>query len=96
MIEATVAIAFDWCIENVKLSAYANLAAELEITKALSYLKVKDFSKAIETLKTFERKDAKIASAAATNLSFLYFLVCGCLDLASLPILVSGGAVPTG
>jgi hypothetical protein len=28
-----------------------------------------------KTLKEFERRDAKVASSAATNLSFLYFLV---------------------
>jgi hypothetical protein len=31
---------------------------------------------AIETLKSFERKDTKVAATAATNLSFLYNLVC--------------------
>ncbi|KAF6772474.1 hypothetical protein AHF37_08911, partial [Paragonimus kellicotti] len=31
-------------------------------------------TKAIETLKSFERKDTRVASTAATNLSFLYFL----------------------
>lgn len=30
---------------------------------------------AVETLKSFEKKDSKVASAAATNLSFLYNLV---------------------
>ena len=30
---------------------------------------------AIETLKGFEKKDSKVQSTAATNLSFLYFLV---------------------
>ena len=30
---------------------------------------------AIETLKDFEKRDVKVASSAATNLSFLYFLV---------------------
>ena len=30
---------------------------------------------AIETLKSFEKKDSKVACTAATNLSFLYFLV---------------------
>jgi hypothetical protein len=29
---------------------------------------------AIETLKDFEKRDVKVASSAATNLSFLYFL----------------------
>lgn len=30
---------------------------------------------AVETLKDIERKGSKMASAAATNLSFIYFLV---------------------
>jgi len=33
---------------------------------------------AVETLKSFEKKDSKVAAAAATNLSFLYNLVCTC------------------
>ena len=33
------------------------------------------FFQAIETLKSFEKKDTKVACTAATNLSFLYFLV---------------------
>lgn len=28
-----------------------------------------------ETLKAFEKKDSRVKSAAATNLSFLYYLV---------------------
>jgi intraflagellar transport protein 88 len=75
VIEPTLAQSFDWCIENVRTSHYNNIANELEIVKALSYMTIRDFSKAIETLKTFEKKDPKIASTAATNLSFLYFLV---------------------
>ena len=87
MIDISLASAYVWCIESVKNSAFAGLASELEITKALSYLKLKDFAKAIECLKLFERKDAKMASAAATNLSFLYYLVkalCGSM----LPLIV--------
>ena len=30
---------------------------------------------AVETLRTFEKKDSRVKSAAATNLSFLFFLV---------------------
>ena len=30
---------------------------------------------AVDTLKSFEKKDTKVASTAATNLSFLYNLV---------------------
>ncbi|KAK2570829.1 Intraflagellar transport protein 88-like protein [Acropora cervicornis] len=73
-IENTFAAGFDWCIECVKSSPYLELANELEITKAITYLKEKDLAKAIETLKGFEKKDSKVQSTAATNLSFLYFL----------------------
>ncbi len=56
------------------MSPYINLAHDLEIQKALVYLKAKNFNMAIETLKDFEKRDVKVASTAATNLSFLYFL----------------------
>ena len=60
----------------MKISPYSDLAHDLEIQKAIVYLKAKNFSMAIETLKDFEKRDMKVASSAATNLSFLYFLVC--------------------
>lgn len=56
------------------MSPYVNLAHDLEIQKAIVYLKAKNFTMAIETLKDFEKRDVKVASSAATNLSFLYFL----------------------
>ena len=63
------------CVEQVKNSQYIDLAHDLEIDKAIMFLKQKDFNQAIETLKSFEKKDSKVACTAATNLSFLYFLV---------------------
>ena len=45
------------------------------MAKALTYLRQRDFAKAVETLKGFEKKDSKMAATASTNLSFLYFLV---------------------
>ena len=37
---------FDWCIERVKESSmYSELASELEITKALTYLRQNDVTK---------------------------------------------------
>jgi len=74
IIEATFDEGFDWCVEIVKGSVYVELANELEITRSIAYLKMKDFSKATETLKKFEKKDSKMQSQAAVNLSFLYFL----------------------
>jgi intraflagellar transport protein 88 len=65
---------YDWIVEVLKTSPHPEIASELEIAKAVSYLKSKDFAKAIEVLKAFERKDKKLMGTAATNLSFLYFL----------------------
>ena len=70
---------FDWCVEQVKNSAYHDLANDLEIHKALMYLKERDFTQAVTILKTFEKKDTQVKSQAATNLSFIYFLQ-GSLD----------------
>ncbi|KAH8058204.1 hypothetical protein JL722_6055 [Aureococcus anophagefferens] len=50
------------------------LASEMEIERALKYMRNKDFDKAIEALKAFEKKDQHLKAMAATNLSFIYFL----------------------
>ncbi|KAF3694552.1 Intraflagellar transport protein 88 -like protein [Channa argus] len=73
-IETSFATGFDWCVDMVKSSQYVELANDLEINKAITYLRQKDLNQAVETLKTFEKKDSRVKSAAATNLSFLYFL----------------------
>uniref|UniRef100_A0A671UFS0 Intraflagellar transport protein 88 homolog n=1 Tax=Sparus aurata TaxID=8175 RepID=A0A671UFS0_SPAAU len=73
-IETSFATGFDWCVDMVKSSQYVELANDLEINKAITYLRQKDFNQAVETLKTFEKKDSRVKSAAATNLSFLYYL----------------------
>jgi len=65
----------------VKSSPYAELASELEMAKALTYLRQRDFAKAVETLKGFEKKDSKMAATASTNLSFLYYLVSQSTDM---------------
>ncbi|XP_014674205.1 PREDICTED: intraflagellar transport protein 88 homolog [Priapulus caudatus] len=73
-IDVNFTAGYDWCVEQVKASNHAELAHNLDINKAIAYLKQKDFNKAVDTLKGFERKDSKLAVHAATNLSFLYFL----------------------
>ncbi|XP_030642032.1 intraflagellar transport protein 88 homolog isoform X2 [Chanos chanos] len=74
VIESSFAVGFDWCVDMVKSSVYVELANDLELSKAITYLRQRDFNQAAETLKTFEKKDSRVKSAAATNLSFLYFL----------------------
>lgn len=45
LIEGNFATGFDWCIDCVRASPYAELASELEIAKAASFLKEKEFQK---------------------------------------------------
>ncbi|XP_061774237.1 intraflagellar transport protein 88 homolog [Nerophis ophidion] len=73
-IEASFAAGYDWCVEMVKSSQYMELANDLEINKAITYLRQKDFNQAVSILKTFEKKDSRVKSAASTNLSALFFL----------------------
>eukprot|EP00049_Salpingoeca_infusionum_P015355 m.298032 g.298032 ORF g.298032 m.298032 type:complete len:836 (-) comp15859_c3_seq1:96-2603(-) len=74
VIESSLAEGYDWCIDNVKQSLFNSLSPELEITKALEFLKMKEFKAAATVLKSFEKKDSSMLSTAATNLSFLYYL----------------------
>lgn len=73
-IEESFAAGFDWCVSQVKQSQYIELANDLEIHKALTHLKERDFEAAIKILKNFEKKDSNVKSQAANNLSFIYFL----------------------
>ncbi|CAM9106211.1 unnamed protein product, partial [Choristocarpus tenellus] len=64
---------YDWVVDTMKVD-HEHLASQMEIEKALQYLKSKDFDKAIEHLKAFEKKDQHLKAMAATNLAFIYFL----------------------
>lgn len=64
---------YEWVVERLRVD-YDVLASELSIIKALNYLQHKQFDRAVEDLKAFERKDTNLKAKAATNLSFLYFL----------------------
>ncbi|KAF0290444.1 Intraflagellar transport protein 88 [Amphibalanus amphitrite] len=71
---AEVSESYDWCLETLKNSQHADLASDLEINKAIMYLRRKDFKAAIDTLRVFDKVETKVASHAFTNLAFLYFL----------------------
>jgi intraflagellar transport protein 88 len=64
---------FDLVIESLKPD-HESIASEMEVCKAHEYLKRKEFDKAIEVLRGFEKKDVQLKAMASTNLSFLYFL----------------------
>jgi intraflagellar transport protein 88 len=66
---------YNWCVDAIKVSSHSFLASDLEINKAVMFLKQKELPEAIDTLRAFEKKETKVASAAATNLAFIHFLV---------------------
>ena len=66
-------VGYSWVHDALKLD-HDNLASAMSIDQGLQYLKNKDFEKAIELLKSFEKKDQSMKAMAATNLSFIYFL----------------------
>eukprot|EP00048_Salpingoeca_helianthica_P016668 m.233531 g.233531 ORF g.233531 m.233531 type:complete len:871 (+) comp19192_c0_seq1:27-2639(+) len=74
VVETTYWAGCDWCIDAALHTSHAHLAPELDISKAIMHLRAKDFAKAAEILKTFEKKESGLLSTAASNLSFLFFL----------------------
>lgn len=66
-------VGYDWIIECLS-QGHSVVASEMEIVKAIAYLREKKFDKAIDVLKAFEKKDHALKAKASTNLSFLYFL----------------------
>ncbi|XP_050461871.1 intraflagellar transport protein 88 homolog isoform X2 [Cataglyphis hispanica] len=74
VIEDTLTAGFAWCVDAIKSSTYGILAADLEINKAMVFLHNRETQLAIDTLKMFENRDTKANSAAATMLSFIYYL----------------------
>ena len=80
MIEDSFSAGYNWCVDTIKMSSqHSQLANDLEINKAVMFLRQKEFGAAVDTLKAFERQEGtKIASTASTNLSFLYLLQGKC------------------
>ncbi|KAJ1621574.1 hypothetical protein T492DRAFT_886749, partial [Pavlovales sp. CCMP2436] len=72
-IEQDVGAGFDWAITQLRNANYTSLANELEIAKSLHFMRSRQFERAVETLKSYEKKDPQLVARAATNLSFIYF-----------------------
>lgn len=64
---------FDWIIDRVTTD-HPNLAGEMEMSKAVHYLKHRCFDEAIAVFKAFEKKEKPLKAMAAVNLSCLYFI----------------------
>jgi len=74
IIEADWIRGYDWIIEAMRTSEFAAAESEIEIHKAVQYMKQKNFERAIEVFKNFEKKDKHLMAQVATNISFLYFI----------------------
>lgn len=73
-IENDIIDSYDWILEKLKASSYPEVESEVEIFKAMAFLKRKEIDRSIETLKSLEKKDRSTMSRVASNISFLYFL----------------------
>jgi intraflagellar transport protein 88 len=74
VIEDDIILGYDWILDTLKNSYFPEVESEVEICKAMAYLKKKEMEKSIEVLRNFERKDKIMMARVATNISFLYFL----------------------
>ncbi|XP_017052592.2 LOW QUALITY PROTEIN: intraflagellar transport protein 88 homolog [Drosophila ficusphila] len=83
LIEENYNDGYNWCIEIIKTSNLSWLANELELNKALVYLRQNDVNQAIETLQMYDRKsEGSMTASALTNLSFIYISL-GNLEMAT-------------
>ncbi|XP_017853808.1 intraflagellar transport protein 88 homolog [Drosophila busckii] len=83
LIEENYNDGYNWCIEVIKTSNLCWLANELELNKALVYLRQNDVNQAIETLQMYDRKsEGSMTASALTNLSFIYINL-GNLEMAT-------------
>lgn len=65
---------FDYIIEAIKRAGSKEILNEIEMAKAMYFLKKRDVEKTIQILKSFENKNKKLISRVANNISFLYFV----------------------
>ena len=65
--------AFKYIIESLKKSNMTDIQNEVEMAKAMYYLKKRDISQTISIMKNFENKNKNLISRVANNITFLYF-----------------------
>jgi len=67
--------AYDWCIQQVKKSrSFNSLVSQLDVDKAVSFLRSGDFGKVVDSLRTLEKRDIAVHGSASTSLAFLHRL----------------------
>ena len=73
-IEQDIFTGYNYVIEALKAANLPEVESEMEIAKAIHFIKNKEIEKAIENFKSFEKKDKIMMAMASNNISFLYFL----------------------
>ena len=73
-IERDIFEGYNYVIQSLKAASLPEVESEMEIAKAIHFIKNKDIEKAIESFKSFEKKDKIMMAMASNNISFLYFL----------------------
>jgi intraflagellar transport protein 88 len=73
-IEADIFVGYNYVIEALKAANLPEVESEMEIAKAIHFIKNKEIERAIENFKAFEKKDKIMMAMASNNISFLYFL----------------------
>lgn len=73
-VEDDIIAGYEYVIEALKAAALPEVESEMEIGKAIHFIKNKEIETAIESFKAFEKKDKIMMAMASNNISFLYFL----------------------
>ena len=73
VVDVDIVAGFEWVVATLRAQRHTELATEMEIAKALYFMRSRQFEQAIETLKSYENKEQQLVAYAATNLSFIYF-----------------------
>ena len=66
--------AFKYIIETLKKNNMVDIQNEIEMAKAMYFLKKRDVEKTISIMKNFENTNKNLISRVANNISFLYFV----------------------
>jgi len=74
VIEDEVIQGYDWVVEMLRTATLQEVESEIEIAKAVHFIKNKEIEKSIDLFKSFEKKDKVMMARASNNISFLYFL----------------------
>ena len=66
--------AFENIIDCLKKNGVKEIVSEMEMAKAMYFLKKREVEKTIKIMKSFENKDKKLISKVSNNVSFIYFV----------------------